>query len=152
MTNLKTGKVKTKTRKAEIIHPICLVLKTFFCASETINARRQLWNASLVQQKRTVVVLRRFVFIPIAWHLASACAVSGVDYFTFVVGFSVNVKHIRRVCMKSSPTKNLSSCFARIFSLRDSMTNVFVCMLWINPRGAGGGGKSYPRPPSVFSR
>ena len=45
--------------------------------------------------------------------------------------FSQCQTQIRRVCLRSSPTKNLSSCFARIFSLRDSMANVFVCMLWI---------------------
>ena len=43
--------------------------------------------------------------------------------------FSQCQTQIRRICMRISPTKNLSYCFARIFSLRDSMANMFVCML-----------------------
>ena len=96
MTRLKTGKVKTKSRKAENRgHDSTHMLgsKNIFCGLETINARRQLWNAGFVLHERAAVVLRRLVCIPIAWHLSSACAVSGVDYFTLVVGFSVNVKH-----------------------------------------------------------
>ena len=130
MTRLKTGKVKTKSRKAEnrghdSIHMlgsknIFLWLGDNKCAATIVECRLRSARTCRRGSAEACLYPHCLAFIlglrsKWRWLLYTRSRI-----------FSQCQTQIRRVCMRSSPTKNLSTCFTRIFSLRDSMANVFV--------------------------